>query len=174
CGTFQAEQNLRGGAHPKAPLSPTGGTLRHFCSFCAKGFRVEWQLKRHMRVHTGERPFSCSFCGRSFSRKDALRGHVTIHTGRAPVGDGTKTCQICGKTFRSGNHLRRHMTVHTGEKPFSCSVCGRSFSRAESLRKHMDIHAAGNESSTANQPSGGSKRAPCLTPSPHHTTPSTQ
>ncbi|XP_020776375.2 zinc finger protein 90 homolog isoform X1 [Boleophthalmus pectinirostris] len=167
------EQQTLGWIEAATPLSPPGGALRHFCSICAKGFRAEWQLKRHMRVHTGERPFSCSVCGRSFSRKDALRGHVAIHTGRTLSGAGTKTCQICGKIFRSANHLRRHMTVHTGEKPFSCSVCGRSFSRGESLRKHMDAHTARNECCTTNQPPGGSKTQTLSSVSPHHTIPPT-
>jgi uncharacterized Zn-finger protein len=32
-------------------------------------------LKRHQKLHTGEKPFGCPECGRYFSRLDALNRH---------------------------------------------------------------------------------------------------
>lgn len=47
---------------------------------CRMQFSRSEHLARHIRKHTGERPFKC-YCGRTFSRLDNLRQHAqTIHT----------------------------------------------------------------------------------------------
>uniref|UniRef100_A0A671Y101 Zinc finger protein 865 n=1 Tax=Sparus aurata TaxID=8175 RepID=A0A671Y101_SPAAU len=46
------------------------------CEVCNKGFRLNKDLKQHMRVHTGERPFTCTRCGKKFKRKVHL--HVLL------------------------------------------------------------------------------------------------
>ncbi|GMT13140.1 hypothetical protein PFISCL1PPCAC_4437, partial [Pristionchus fissidentatus] len=55
------------------------------CTHCLMKLQSSYSLERHMRIHTGDRPFVCDHCGRSFSRVDELKLHKLKHTGQRPV-----------------------------------------------------------------------------------------
>lgn len=46
------------------------------CPFCFKSFYQKIDLQRHIRVHTGEKPFECGICKRRFKRKESLTYHI--------------------------------------------------------------------------------------------------
>ena len=62
----------------KASNSATSGEKKeskpkkHACTLCPKKFTRPAELQRHIRVHTGEKPFKCELCHQGFRRKDHL------------------------------------------------------------------------------------------------------
>lgn len=52
------------------------------CPYCEKIFGQNVILVRHIRRHTGEKPFKCSICQASFTRKSSLVSHrLSKHAG---------------------------------------------------------------------------------------------
>uniref|UniRef100_A0A3B5QX93 Zinc finger protein OZF-like n=1 Tax=Xiphophorus maculatus TaxID=8083 RepID=A0A3B5QX93_XIPMA len=103
------------------------------CDLCGQSFSIKSTLISHIRVHTGEKPFGCDVCGHKFSIKSSLNKHIRIHTGEKPY-----FCDVCGHKFSAKSALNMHTKTHTGERPFGCDVCGQKFSR--NLKKHFRIH----------------------------------
>ncbi|KAL1742441.1 hypothetical protein HDZ31DRAFT_84131 [Schizophyllum fasciatum] len=48
----------------------------HKCSVCQATFTRPQHVARHMRSHTGDRPYKCPQCGDQFARSDLLSRHV--------------------------------------------------------------------------------------------------
>ncbi|KAK7907700.1 hypothetical protein WMY93_016312 [Mugilogobius chulae] len=132
------------------------------CSICKKKIATKHVLERHMRVHTGESPFTCPFCDKTFVNKSNLNCHMRIHTGERPFGctvcnkafiqkcqldyhmrchtGEIYRCSICMKTFTHKSSLNCHMRTHIGDRPYNCSECNKSFTRKGLLDNHMRTH----------------------------------
>ncbi|XP_067389606.1 early growth response protein 4 [Emydura macquarii macquarii] len=78
---------------------------------CIRSFARSDELNRHLRIHTGHKPFQCRICLRNFSRSDHLTTHIRTHTGEKPF-----SCDICGRRFARSDEKKRHSKVHLKQK----------------------------------------------------------
>nr|XP_050032066.2 zinc finger protein 84-like [Dermacentor andersoni] len=105
------------------------------CHLCSNAFSDSTTLKRHVRAHTGERLYKCHLCPNTFTKNCNLKQHLLTHTGKRPF-----RCHLCPETFSRSYTLKRHVFTHTGERPFSCVHCGLSFLRKDQLLYHVSDH----------------------------------
>ncbi|XP_057182330.1 zinc finger and BTB domain-containing protein 7A isoform X1 [Triplophysa rosa] len=118
-GSNSGERKMRSKAFQKCPI-------------CSKVIQGAGKLPRHIRTHTGEKPYECAICKVRFTRQDKLKVHMRKHTGEKPY-----LCTQCGAAFAHNYDLKNHMRVHTGLRPYQCSSCFKTFVRSDHLHRHL-------------------------------------
>ncbi|XP_069173774.1 zinc finger and BTB domain-containing protein 7A isoform X15 [Procambarus clarkii] len=134
-GSQQAHQmvGLFSGGSRNSRRGAIGKT--HQCPYCKYSAVRKDHITKHIRTHTGEKPFSCPFCTYGAASKDNLKLHIRTHTGEKPF-----TCPYCPFRASRKDSLQIHIRIHTGEKPYTCTKCPYRSSQKNSLVCHMLKH----------------------------------
>ena len=118
---------------------------RFFCTDfppCNLSFTRSEHLARHIRKHTGERPFQCH-CSRRFSRLDNLRQHAqTVHVNEEIPGDSLAA---------TGTRFQRQIRTDRVRTPNGRSRASTASSQGGHARGHsrnLSASSIGSTSST--------------------------
>ncbi|XP_055732811.1 transcription factor HIVEP3-like isoform X2 [Salvelinus fontinalis] len=79
------EEKQEGTLKQKREHKP-GKPGKYVCSYCGRACAKPSVLQKHIRSHTGERPYPCAPCGFSFKTKSNLYKHRKSHTHRVKAG----------------------------------------------------------------------------------------
>lgn len=149
----------------------------HVCHICLKQYSSSGNLTRHMKSHSGVKPYKCKLCNKEFGHKNDYKRHLQKHAINKNSSDNThhmklkqkksevvdkdnnddsavestnnKThvCTVCSKQFNFKSNFLAHMRMHSADKPFVCKICGTQFSRNNSWMQHLRLAHSINDPS---------------------------
>ncbi|XP_026863098.2 zinc finger protein 1035 [Electrophorus electricus] len=119
---------------PQSQESPAVVSSQPFsCRFCEKCFSSTYSLKKHLRLHKGNKPFRCLDCGKHFARRGHLISHKNVHRRKIQ-------CSVCKMTFPTIGDLLKHRQTHVKKGMLKCPDCPMEFKFPVFLRRHVATH----------------------------------
>nr|CAH8829578.1 unnamed protein product [Trichobilharzia regenti] len=146
------------------------------CSQCGKSFSSKENLRRHMNMHLGLKPYICQICHRAYSRtserSQCMKKHRHKETNAEQVEQSSRE-DVYNDWSSSGlSALQIEDKINQSRpRPYVCQICDdhRAYTDPSSLRKHMrSFHAdLKNEKQTKdNHPVGEILPKPITPPIP--------
>ena len=147
------------------------------CPSCGKEFSCRKEgyrsnYARHLRVHSGERPYLCEECDATFTTSTNLNRHkVLCHGGERRTK--RYRCDDCGKNYACESSLRQrslsqHLASPSSPLPspstslstsaatvrahVECPLCTAPLSSTTKVRRHMQFHCPMREYSHDDAP----------------------
>ncbi|XP_023212671.1 zinc finger protein 845-like isoform X2 [Centruroides sculpturatus] len=87
------------------------------CSDCDRVFSWKASLRRHGKLHAGQKSIACKICNEKFAVELCLHRHLICRS------DERFSCNICEDTFSTSHLLREHLFNHISQTDISGLYC---------------------------------------------------
>lgn len=78
---------------------------RHYCEICDYSTPRKGDLTKHMRIHSGQKPFTCEHCSWKFKQSS----HLHMHKLRKHSEESLPfKCSVCGNAYQTFTQLLNH------------------------------------------------------------------
>ena len=126
---------------------------QYACPYCSKIFKTSSRVRRHILIHTGEKPFFCPHC----KYKTNQRSHLQLHVQNQhwsffwnsykvlvlfilQINYNKSFLELFFTFLKEGMYLLQNEPMMVDVGQYACPICCKIFRKATLVRRHMFIH----------------------------------
>lgn len=154
-GGLQSQPGL--GLAAAAPAARPKSAGKHVCSYCGRDCMKPSVLEKHLRCHTGERPYPCTTCGVSFKTQSNLYKHrrtqaharLSSESEQSSLDSMSSSRETCASSLSVDERSEESCNIEKDTTtPADESISQASVKTRSSVSEHSELTLTGHSAET--------------------------